>query len=138
MELTLKIEQTYDLKTIVVMAGVRYWEDGEVNGVEDVEGTLIPCRHGDLWRPFIEIETGRINNWKHGTKAKVHYKVCDQCGFQLYDVNDKVIYEQEDGYVPKVLCPKGSGYGDYIIMDIDENGIIANWNPSDLLKEFED
>jgi len=26
------------------------------------------------------------------------------------------------------MCPKDSGYGDYIIMDIDKNGFIQNWS----------
>lgn len=27
-----------------VEAGVRYWEDATVNGIEDVDGALIPCK----------------------------------------------------------------------------------------------
>ena len=33
-----------------------------------------------------------------------------------------------DGYVPDTLCPKEKGYGDYIVMDIDENGMIEDWD----------
>ena len=32
-----------------------------------------------------------------------------------------------DGYVPRIMCPEGSGYGDYVIMNIDENGKIDKW-----------
>lgn len=46
----------------------------------------------------------------------------------MKDENGLVVLSLEDGYVPDTLCPKESGYGDYIIMDIDENGMISDWN----------
>ena len=60
-----------------VSAGVRYWEDASVNGVEDTDGTLIPFRKGDLWCPIIDLETGQIYDWPAGANAYIHYKVCD-------------------------------------------------------------
>jgi len=33
----------------------------------------------------------------------------------------------ENDYVPEIMCPKENGYGDYIIMIVDENGKIENW-----------
>lgn len=39
-----------------------------------------------------------------------------------------------DGYVPDFLCPKSEGYGDYIIMDIDSNGFIKNWDMNKVYK----
>lgn len=128
MKATLKTEKEVELKTLIVHAGVRYWEDSEVNGQEDTEGDLIPCRVGDSWKPIIDIDSGVITNWKQGTTAKLHYKVCDCCGWELLDADGKIILSSEDGYVPKTLCPADDGYGDYIIMDIDENGKIEGWN----------
>lgn len=69
MKAKIKIEKEVELKTLSVKAGVRYWEDAEVNGVEDTDGTLIPCRNGDDWCPEIDIETGRILNWEQGKTA---------------------------------------------------------------------
>ena len=77
MKATVKIEKEVELKTLVVKAGVRYYEDATVNGVEDTEGDLIPCKQGELWCPIIDIDSGVITNWKQGVKAEVHYKVCD-------------------------------------------------------------
>ena len=51
------------------------------------------------------------------------------------------VIESYDGYVPKVMCPVDEGYGDYIIMDIDENGFIQDWNKElirKLVKQEED
>lgn len=115
------------IKTLEVEAGVRYWEDAIVNGVEDIKGDLIPCREGDLWKPIIDVELGKIINWKQGVRADVHYKVCDSGSYYLKDsIGNTVLYIDGD-YVPEILSPKENGYGDYIIMDIDENGVIANW-----------
>ena len=33
-----------------------------------------------------------------------------------------------EGYAPEFMCPKDRGYGDYIIMDIDENDYIQDWD----------
>lgn len=34
---------------------------------------------------------------------------------------------EHEGYVRNMLSPKENGYGDYIIMDVDANGQIADW-----------
>lgn len=126
MKIKLTIEKDFEVKFLQVEASVRYWQDSIVNGEEDVKGDLIPCREGDLWKPLIDIETGVILNWVIGKTAQIHYKVCD-CGvYTLLDEDRNPILSKE-GYVPKIMCPKDSGYGDYIIMDIDENGQIADW-----------
>lgn len=135
MKVKMKIEKNYDAKWLHVRAGVRYWEDATVNGVEDETGDLIPCRKGDNWEPRINVETGEIVNWEQGKKADIHYKVCDDGDYRLMDA-DKNQITAVDGYVISSMCPKGEGYGDYIKMNVDENGIIENWkfNP----KDFED
>lgn len=117
-----------DVKTLVVKAEVRYWEDSEINGEIDTEnGDNIPCKNGDIWNPEIDIETGIITNWEKGKTADIHYKVCDLCGFELKDENGNIVHKEEAGYVPRTLYPKENGYGDYIIMDIDSEGKIKDW-----------
>ena len=144
MELTIykpvKIEAVY----LKVDAGVRYWEDTDVNGTRDTDceetdgSPTIPCaeyiegryirRGGEWrWRPVIAIDSGQIVNWRQGTVANVHYKVCDDFICDIVDEDDIAIASY-DGYVPDIMCPKEKGYGDYIIMDIDENGFIGGWN----------
>jgi len=128
-EITVKKE--VDIKILEVHAGVRYWEDSSVNGVEDERGDLIPCRFGEVWKPIIEIETGRIINWELGKKANIHYKVCDDGTYILKDNEDNIVISKQ-GYVPHIMCPEENGYGDYIIMNINEKGIIEDWNTDDL------
>lgn len=136
MKRIIKVEKEVDLKTLHVEAGVRYWEDATVNGVEDTEGDLIPCREGDLWKPVIDLETGRITNWKQGVTADVHYKVCDDGSYYIKDAEGNTVLSIEDDYVPSILSPGGNSYGDYIIMHIDETGLIQNWKVD--LSDFED
>ena len=48
----------------------------------------------------------------------------------MLDSDGEVLYSEEDCYVPYILDTDGSGYGDYIIMKVDETGKIADWNPA--------
>lgn len=117
----------YKPKLLVVDAGVRYWEDTTVNGVEDEQGTLIPFRKGDRWNPVIELETGLVKDWPEGMQADVHYKVCDDGQYWLGDDFGNQLKWQGD-YVPDdFLCVGDRGYGDYIILKIDKTGHIVGW-----------
>lgn len=136
MKVKVKIETEVELKRLVVKAGVRYWEDATVNGVEDEQGDLIPCREGDLWCPTIDLNTGVITNWESGKIARIHYKVCDAGSYYLQDVDGNTVLSIERDYVPDMLCPKESGYGDYIIMDVGVNGVIHDFSFS--LSGFQD
>lgn len=131
----IKVEKEVNIKTLEVSAGVRYWEDATVNGVEDIDGDLIPCRNDDRWCPVIDLETGKITNWIEGKEADIHYKVCDDGSYILKDENgDKAL--ELDGYVPSIMCPSGNGYGDYIVMNINANGQIENWEAD--ITDFQD
>jgi hypothetical protein len=124
----IKVTKEVEVKTLLVRAYPRYWEDACINGEEDNEnGDNVPCKVGSIWNPHIDIETGKILNWKIGTTADIHYKVCDRCGWELVDIDGNIVSSVDSEYVPETLSPKERGYGDYIIMDIDEDGYIQNW-----------
>lgn len=138
MKTTISTTKEVEITHLQVSAEVRYWEDAEVNGLEDVTGSLIPFKYGDLWRPSINVETGIITDWPKGTVANVHYKVCDAGRYYLNDANGDCVASIEDDYVPGCLCPKENGYGDYIILNIDDDGKIDGWQfNADHVKEFE-
>lgn len=148
MRITINKPTEFEAIYLKVDAGVRYWQDAYINGNRDTDCDEtdvypnMPCaeyigkqhcvlRGNDWrWRPLIEIETGRIVNWQQGITANVHYKVCDDFACEILDSGKEVITSY-DGYVPKVMCPADEGYGDYIIMNIDESGFIQGWE-----KEF--
>jgi len=128
MKTKIKIEKEVDIKWLSVSAEVRYWEDSDVNGVTDEDGSLIPLRKKDCWEPWIDVDTGIIKDWPIGTTANIHYKVCDAGVYSLLGEIGDTFFTKE-GYVPSCLCPKESGYGDYIIMDINAEGKIEGWKP---------
>lgn len=119
------VTKEFDVEYLFVEAGVRYWEDATIDGIQDEDGN-IPCRDGDCWKPLININTGKIINWTQGVRANIHYKVCDNGTYKLLDANMELIKKIRD-YVPKMLSPKEEGWGDYIIMDIDADGQIQDW-----------
>lgn len=130
----LTIKKTAKVKALKVEAGVRYWEDATVNGVADEDGDLVPARSGDSWCPMIDIDTGVVAGWPEGTVADIHYKVCDAGSYALIgEDGDELV--RKDGYVPAIMSPGGDGYGDYIIMHIDGDGRIADWDAD--LSDFE-
>jgi hypothetical protein len=128
MKATVKVTKEVEIKWLWVSAEVRHWEDATVNGIEDAEGTLIPCRKQDCWEPWIDIDTGIIKDWPKGTTAEIHYKVCDAGVYDLVDEKGDTIISVED-YVPTCLCPEEQGFGDYIIMSVNEDGQIQGWKP---------
>jgi len=106
--------------------GVRYWEDTVLNGAEDKDKN-ISCIKDDIWNPIIDLETGIITNWKSGDTASVHYKSADCNSFYLLDENKNIITEELEGYVIDTMCPADNGFGDYVIMNIDKDGLIDNF-----------
>lgn len=127
-EITIPVTRTVEVPVSFLKAEccVRYWEDAEINGVADEDGTLTPLREGNDWAPLIELATGKVVGWPEGTTASIHFKVCDAGRYSLLDsaLNPVLVL---DGYVPRIMCPKESGYGDYVIMDIDASGQIDGW-----------
>lgn len=125
-----------DVKYLEVVAEPRYWEDATVNGVEDTKGILVPLRNGAFWCPIIRLEDGFIENWEAGVFASIHYKVCDQGEYWLLDEESHRRYKYKSDYVPdSLLCRDGSGFGDYIIMEINGDGFIKGWAPPILKAE---
>jgi len=127
MKIELTVKKDFEVKTLLVEADVRYWEDASVNGVDDENGDLIPCKVGDTWKPIIDLETGIIINWEKGKEANIHYKVCDAGEYWLQDKNGEKIVKAKGYYVPDFLAIGDSGFGDYIIMKVDKEGLINNW-----------
>lgn len=117
-----------------VSANVRFTEDAEinVNGSwvnDDADNPQMPClvqkKGGWDWKPVISLETGKIINWKLGVEARLYYKVCDE--FRCSICNNTDVLLEYDGYVPDFFGITEENYGDYIYIDIDENGHIKNW-----------
>ena len=135
MEKEVNIKKVVNFTLLKTRIGARYWEDATVNGVEDAEGDLIPLRDGDCWCPTIDIETGIIQEWPIGTTADVHYKCCDDGEYWLV-ADDGFTLKYPGYYVPTILDITKKGFGDYVIIKIDENGQILNWPKNHNVDDF--
>lgn len=145
MRVKVNIIKWVDIKFLLIDAGVRFWEDGDINGEADsnTEPKMpfamkekVPNHNpwkpemmdGYKWEPMIDIDLGIIVGWPEDIEADIHYKVCDECHIIILDKYCEEIYNKE-GYVPQALCIGERGAGDYIIMHIERGGKISNWDP---------
>jgi hypothetical protein len=109
-----------------VMVPVRFWEDSRVDGIEDVNG-LIHGRDGSVWRIHIHMDTGYVVQWPKGVDAEIGYKVCDEGIYKILNHDLDVLLKRDGQYVPDFLSIGDEGFGDYVYLDIDRNGMIRNW-----------
>ena len=132
MKRKIKVVQDIDIVGAECWIHPRKWSSSEINGMNDDKDTpqmpLITEHWGEkAWHIIVNLDNGQIGNWPQGTTASIHYKSVDANVIHLLDDCLGIIKEYE-GYVPNFLCPKGDGWGDYVIMDIDENGFIQDFN----------
>lgn len=126
---------TINAKYVKIHAFVRYWEDSYINGKEDDnDNPSMPFANDDFWCPIIDLDNGKIVDWPSGITASIQYKVCDECEIDCVDDDGNIICTNDNNYyVPDFLCPKEKGYGDYIMMDIDADGFIKEYNKKDVI-----
>lgn len=111
-----------------VKADITFWEDAIINNQRDYKGNLIPFRIGNSWCPIIDVLNGTLVNWMKGTTAHINFKIRDNGEYYLIDIKSNERFKYKDSYVPNdYLCHGRNGYGDYIILDIDETGKILHY-----------
>lgn len=123
---TKKVE--VEIKKIRIRVEPRYVGDGE----DDDMPTDFPLLQDGTWSAMVDVDTGAIDQWPIGDSRTMHIKVCDAGSYALYDATGSEV-AAFDGYVPDIV--PGS-YGDYIELEIDENGVITNWDPSASINDF--
>lgn len=113
-----------EIMFVQVSLPVRYEEEDITND--------FPLRNGEMWNATIEIDTGRILEWPQGVKGELNMKVTDAGVYVLLDKDKQEIARRED-YVPDIIPGR---YGDYVELDINEEGIITNWSKKEGVREF--
>ncbi len=124
---------------VLEINAVVYPEDAEVNGKREHEP--LECENPDKveyqmpgiktekvhcgtewrWNVVVNIVSGKIINWPKGVTARTFYKVADQCGLTY-------LGKHYEDYVPDFLGIWDEGCGDYIYLEILEDGTIKDWN----------
>lgn len=83
----------------------------------------------------IDVENGKLLNHDFGHKIELYNKVVDEGTYTLVDTETgetKIIQD----YVIAGLDTYGNGYGDYVILNINENGFIKEWDSDKILTNF--
>ena len=87
---------------------------------------------------LIDINTGQIvENNSFSEDVRFFVKAVDEGTYILYDKEVNEIDRLTDDYVPNDLIPERDGYGDYITLKINKDGLITNWYKNPSLSKFE-
>ena len=128
MKALIKVEKEVEITHVKLSVAVRYDE-------EDIPNDF-PFRDGDMWNATIDIDSGLIIGYPKGKPYNMHMKICDQGSYWLLDGRGNAVLSIEDDYVPNNLIP--GSYGDYIELNIDEEGYISNWPKEPSISDFTD
>lgn len=126
MKLTVRETKQVDVKFLHINVPVRYEE-------EDIPNDF-PLREGDVWKGTVDLDTHRILEWPRGKTGSMHMKVCDEGIYTLQTADLKTVAVRKD-YCPNKVIP--GEWGDYIELEIAEDGTITNWPEHPSLAEFE-
>lgn len=144
MKATIKVKKGVYLEFVLIDVPVRYDDEDipydfplryKVADIQHEHGTKYRNDH-DRWVATINIDSGKILDWPIGKSGSVEMKVCDEGVYTLLDSDKRKVLEISYDYVPNKLIPERDGYGDYIKLCIDENGIITNWYKNPSIEEF--
>ena len=126
-EITKRVKEEVDVKTIRIE--IPYCS---IDVEEDWDDDLpLYNKRKETWVADVDIETGIIKKWKQGCSGRIFDKVRDGGTYHLLDENDNIVATIDDDYVPNDAIPPDDGFGDYIDLEIDENGKITNWYDKD-------
>jgi hypothetical protein len=164
MEIRRKVTVTQQVRYLKATMGVRYYVDCEYstdNGktwnknFEDTEEEserikkLTPCvvkndigyGTNDYLEIIIDLNSGKVLNWKDGFCLKTHYKVCDDGEYIFLDKDTEEVVniskEYNQYYVPDFLSLEDEGYGDYVYLNINGDGTIEHFGRmKELIEEY--
>lgn len=128
MKTIVKRKQTIEISAIRIHVPVRYEE-------EDIPNDF-PMRNGDIWQAEVEIDTGKIKDWPQGKAGSLYMKVVDEGDYTLLGPHGNVVAMLEGDYVPHGVVP--GEWGDYINLEINEDGIVTNWPAKPDVSKFFD
>lgn len=133
MKAIIKVEKEVDIRIVKIDIEARYIGDSDDDDMPLDFPLLNEAK--TAWVASVDIDTGAIACWPQGDKRTMHVKVCDAGIYQLIDGDGNVI-ATKSGYVPNGVVP--GSYGDYVELEINEDGIITNWPKHPDISEFFD
>lgn len=116
MKVTVRQPTEIELVSLRMTLPVNYDEEDMPND--------FPFRKNDMWTVWIDLDTGKIRDWP-GPSHDLHMKVTDQGTYELFGKDGQRVAAIEQDYVPHGIVP--GSYGDYVVLNIEEDGTITNW-----------
>ena len=83
----------------------------------------------------IDVENGKLLNHDFGHTIKIYNKAVDEGTYTLYDTETHEAKTIQDYVIPGLDIDE-NGFGDYVILTIDENGFIKDWDKDKILSNF--
>lgn len=81
----------------------------------------------------IDVPTGKVKDWTEGVIAELNIKVVDMGVYSLFNGEGRRIAHIENDYVPETFNIDDEGYGDYISLTIQADGVIKKWTPKRIM-----
>lgn len=108
----------------VEVASIRFWV-----AADDLDENEFPREFqgwkGDMLHMEIDLKLGLVKDWPIGETGELHLKVVDSGTYELMGPDGKVVARRENEYVPNDIIP--GSYGDYIEMEIEQDGVVRDW-----------
>lgn len=83
----------------------------------------------DTINVMIDVDTKKLVGWLETNDiVSIFAKVRDEGIYRYYDKDKNVVLEKENEYVPDFLQVEEDGFGDYLNMIINKEGVIENFN----------
>lgn len=98
-----------------------------------------PGRDDDEWRAVVDVDSGILMTetfcpWPSGYALDLQAKPRDSGTYKVLAENGELIAQVEQEYVPGWIP---GDYGDYICLNIGDDGKVANWCPETFKRELE-
>ena len=83
----------------------------------------------DTINVMIDVDTKKLVGWLETNEiVSIFAKVRDEGIYRYYDKDKNVVLEKENEYVPDFLQVEEDGFGDYLNMIINKEGVIEKFN----------
>lgn len=83
---------------------------------------------------LIEVDTGKVVSWQGNGPVSIHANVRNNGVYTLFDKFGDKVASLDNYYIPHDLIP--GKRGEYIHIDINDDGIVTNWPKCPNVYEF--
>ena len=130
MQIKVMKEVEIDAKKVKIEFCPRYMDEEDCVFNKDT-----PMLIGEKFSITYDIETGVVDGWPKDSPISIFEKVVDGGSYYLLDSEGKELCSIIENYVPDCVNNK---FGDYLIININSDGIYENMRPAHTVSCFFD